>query len=246
MHDILTYVGKDPIYRRWEHQHLTFSMLYAWNENFILPFSHDEVVHGKGSMMAKVPGDAWQKAATLRALYTFMYVHPGKKLMFMGAEIGQWHEWNHDSSIDWHLLDGPAPFGAAALRRRSQPSVSRRAAAARGRFRAARLRMDRLQRSRVERHFPDPARDTSRSDWIVAVLNWTPVVRRGYRIGVPAAGYYRELLNSDAGLYGGSNTGNGGGLNADAIASHAHPYSLNLTLPPLGALVLKLDPSSAG
>ena len=245
MHDILTYVGKDAIYRRWEHQHLTFSMLYAWNENFILPFSHDEVVHGKGSMMAKAPGDAWQKAATLRALYAYMYVHPGKKLMFMGAEIGQWHEWNHDSSIDWHLLDGPLHSGLQ-------------------RFVAD---LNRLYRGEASLHEVDfephgfewidcndhessvislIRRGHERSDWIVAVLNWTPVVRRGYRIGVPAAGYYRELLNSDAGLYGGSNTGNGGGLDADAIASHAHSYSLNLTLPPLGALVLKLDPASAG
>ena len=111
MHDILTYVSKDPVYRRWEHRHLTFSMLYAWNENFILPFSHDEVVHGKGAMVAKIPGDAWQKSATLRTLYGFMYAHPGKKLLFMGSEFGQWHEWNHDASLDWHLLDHPLHAG---------------------------------------------------------------------------------------------------------------------------------------
>src|SRR6185436_9432817 len=111
MHDILTYAGKDPIFRRWEHRHLTFSMLYAFNENFVLPFSHDEVVHGKGSMLTKMSGDAWQKAATLRALYAFMYAHPGKKLMFMGSEFGQWREWTHEQSLDWHLLE-PANAGA--------------------------------------------------------------------------------------------------------------------------------------
>ena len=117
MHDILTYVQKDPVYRRWEHQHLTFSMLYAFNENFILPFSHDEVVHGKRSMMDKVPGDAWQKAATLRLLYLFMWTHPGKKLLFMGLEFGQWREWRHDVSLEWHLHERAASRRAAAVRR---------------------------------------------------------------------------------------------------------------------------------
>src|SRR5205085_2619625 len=132
MHDILTYVGKDPLYRRWEHQHLTFSMLYAWNENFILPFSHDEVVHGKGSMISKVPGDEWQKAATLRALYCYMYAHPGKKLLFMGAEFGQGREWSHDRSLDWHLLDRPLHRGIRQFMKdlnaayRSEPALHQR------------------------------------------------------------------------------------------------------------------------
>jgi 1,4-alpha-glucan branching enzyme len=156
MHDILTYVAKDPIYRRWEHQHLTFSMLYAYNENFVLPFSHDEVVHGKGSMIDKVPGDMWQKAATLRALYAFMFTHPGKKLMFMGAEMGQWREWNHDTSVEWHLQSDPDPRRPVAARRRSQPRVPRRAVAARSGLRARRLLVDRLQRSRVERDLAHP------------------------------------------------------------------------------------------
>ncbi len=244
MHDILTYTGKDAIYRRWEHQHLTFSMLYAWNENFILPFSHDEVVHGKGSMMMKAPGDAWQKAANLRVLYTYMYLHPGKKLLFMGSEIGQWREWNHDSSIDWHLLDGPLHAGlqrfVADLNRlyRAEPSLHELDFEPRG-FEWIDCNDNESSVVSLIRRGRDAG------EWIVAVLNWTPVVRRGYRIGVPAAGFYRELLNSDAAVYAGSNVGNRGGLATDAIAAHGHPVSLNLTLPPLGGLVLKLEPTAA-
>ncbi|HYN08901.1 MAG TPA: 1,4-alpha-glucan branching protein GlgB [Vicinamibacterales bacterium] len=240
MHDILAYVGKDPIYRRWEHQHLTFSMLYAWNENFILPFSHDEVVHGKGAMMMKAPGDAWQKAATLRALYTFMYVHPGKKLLFMGSEIGQWREWNHDASIDWHLLDGPLHAGLQLFvadvnrRYRAEAALHELDFEPRG-FEWIDCNDHESSVVALIRRARDP------DDWLVAVLNWTPIIRRGYRIGVPASGFYRELVNSDAGVYGGSNVGNGGGSATEAIPAHGHPYSLNLTLPPLGALILKLD-----
>jgi 1,4-alpha-glucan branching enzyme len=240
MHDILTYVGKDPIYRRWDHQHLTFSMLYAWNENFILPFSHDEVVHGKGAMLAKAPGDAWQKAATLRVLYTFMYVHPGKKLLFMGNEIGQWREWNHDTSIDWHLLDLPLHAGlqrfVADLNRlyRAEPALHE-------------LDFEPRGFEWIDCHDHEASvvsllrRGRQFGDWLVAVLNWTPVVRHGYRIGVPDAGYYAELINSDAAIYGGSNSGNAGGVTAEPAPSHGHPFSLTLTLPPLGGLVLKLS-----
>ena len=245
MHDILTYTAKDPVFRRWEHRHLTFSMLYAWNENFILPFSHDEVVHGKGSMMMKAPGDAWQKAANLRVLYTYMYLHPGKKLLFMGSEIGQWREWNHDSSIDWHLLEGPLHAGlqrfVADLNRlyRAEPSLHELDFEPRG-FEWIDCNDNESSVVSLIRRGRDAG------EWVVAVLNWTPVVRRGYRIGVPAAGFYRELLNSDAAVYGGSNVGNRGGLATDAIAAHGHHFSLNLTLPPLGGLVLKLEPTSAG
>ena len=161
MHDILTYIGKDPVFRRWEHQHLTFSMLYAYNENFVLPFSHDEVVHGKGSMMAKVPGDAWQKAATLRVLYTFMYAHPGKKLLFMGAEIGEWREWNHDDSLDWELVRHPLHGGLQRFVRDLNELYRSRARAAPGGLRAGGLLVDRLQRPRVERHLPHSARARS-------------------------------------------------------------------------------------
>jgi len=240
MHDILTYVQKDPVYRRWEHQHLTFSMLYAYNENFILPFSHDEVVHGKRSMMDKVPGDEWQKAATLRALYTFMFAHPGKKLLFMGLEFGQWHEWRHNVSLDWHLLDEPLHAGIhrhmADLNR-----VYRHEAA------LHEVDFDPAGFSWIDCNDWDSSvisfvrRAHNPRDFVVAVLNWTPIVRTGYRIGVPEAGYYREILNSDAGLYGGSNVGNEGGVETEPVAAHGHMQSLSLTLPPLAALLLKPD-----
>ena len=238
MHDILTYISKDPVFRRWEHQHLTFSMLYAWNENFILPFSHDEVVHGKGSMMNKVPGDPWQKAATLRALYTFMFAHPGKKLLFMGAEIGPWREWDHDGSLDWHLLEEPLPGGLKRFVRdlnhlyAAEPALYEVDFDSSG-FEWIDCNDNDSSVISLIRRAADPA------DWVVVVLNWTPIVRRGYRVGVPEAGFYHELLNSDAGLYGGSNIGNAGGLNAEEIQQHGHHYSINLTLPPLAGLVLK-------
>jgi 1,4-alpha-glucan branching enzyme len=238
MHDILTYVTKDPVYRRWEHQHLTFSMLYAWNENFILPFSHDEVVHQKGSMMSKPPGDEWQKAATLRALYAYMYAHPGKKLLFMGAEFGQWREWDHDASLDWHLLDRPLHAGL----RRFVEDLNHVYAGERALFE---VDFDAAGFEWIDCHDHESSvislirRARDREDWIVAVFNWTPIVRDNYRVGVPDAGYYRELLNSDAWPYGGGNVGNQGGCSSEPIPAHGHAQSLNLTLPPLGAVYLK-------
>jgi 1,4-alpha-glucan branching enzyme len=238
MHDILTYAGKDPVYRRWEHQHLTFSLLYAWNENFVLPFSHDEVVHGKGSLLSKIPGDAWQKAATLRTLYAYMYAHPGKKLLFMGSEFGQWREWNHDESLDWHLVDEPLHAGiqrcVADLNRlyRSEPALHQIDFEHTG---FDWIDCNDLESSVISflRRGQDP------DEWVVAVFNWTPLVRASYRVGVPEAGFYRELINTDAGPYGGSNVGNAGGLEADDVPAHGHLHSLNLTIPPLGALIFK-------
>jgi 1,4-alpha-glucan branching enzyme len=245
MHDILTYAGKDPLFRRWEHRHLTFSMLYAFNENFVLPFSHDEVVHGKGSMLNKMAGDAWQKAANLRALYAFMYAHPGKKLMFMGCEFGQWREWTHERSLDWHLLkDADGNDGGYHAEIQTFVTDLNHVYA--------------RQPALYERDFDAPGfewidcndsdssvislirRGTTAGEWIVVVVNWTPLVRDGYRIGVPEAGYYAEVLNSDASAYGGSNVGNQGGLSTEAVEAHGRPQSLNLTLPPLGAIYLKL------
>ncbi len=238
MHDILTYIGKDPIYRRWEHQHLTFSMLYAFNENFVLPFSHDEVVHGKGSLLSKVPGDVWQKAATLRALYTFMFTHPGKKLLFMGGEFGEWREWNHDVSLHWDLLKWPLHAGL-------QQYVSD----------VNRIYLDEPALHEVDFEpsgfawidcndsdssvisFLRKARDPQNA--VAVVLNFTPVVRHNYRIGVPEPGYYRELINSDASYYGGSNVGNEGGVHTEAVPAHGFAQSLQLTLPPLAGLMLK-------
>ena len=248
MHDIITYASKDPIYRRWEHQHLTFSMLYAFNENFILPFSHDEVVHGKGSMLGKMAGDHWQKAANLRALYAFMYAHPGKKLMFMGCEFGQWREWTHDQSLDWHLLepadkgDGTRPAGYHSQIQRFVTDLNhlyqREAPLHQVDFEPAGFQWIDCNDSDASvvsliRRAADP------DDWLVAIVNWTPVIRAGYRVGVPEAGYYRELLNSDAAIYGGANIGNQGGLNTERIAAHGWAQSLSLTLPPLGAIFLK-------
>jgi 1,4-alpha-glucan branching enzyme len=242
MHDILTYASKDPIFRRWEHQHLTFSMLYAWNENFILPFSHDEVVHGKGAMLDKIPGDEWQKAATLRALYLFMYAHPGKKLMFMGCEFGQWREWNHDTSLDWHLVQEPIHGGlqrfVGDLNRiyTSTPALYEVDFAAGG---FEWIDCNDLESSVIS--LIRRAKDAT--DWVVVVLNWTPIVREGYRIGVPEPGFYEEVINTDAWPYAGSNVGNEGGVHSQEIAAHGHQQSLVLTLPPLGGLVLKIKSS---
>jgi 1,4-alpha-glucan branching enzyme len=239
MHDILTYIAKDPVYRRWEHQHLTFSMLYAYNENFVLPFSHDEVVHGKGSMMTKAPGDTWQKAATLRVLYTFMYAHPGKKLLFMGCEIGAWREWNHDDSIEWSLLQHPLHGGLQRFVRDLNDVYKKEPALHEVDFEPAGFQwidcndyessiISLMRRSRDGRRF------------VVVVLNFTPVVRSDYRIGVPEPGFYKELLNSDAVWYGGGNVGNEGGLAADPVPAHGQAHSLRLTIPPLGGLIFSL------
>jgi len=244
MHDILTYASKDPLFKRWEHQHLTFSMLYAWNENFVLPLSHDEVVHGKGSLLNKMPGDTWQKAATLRALYAFMYAHPGKKLLFMGGEIGQWREWNHEVSLDWHLVDEPLHAGLQRFvadvnhRYASEPALHEVDFDPSG-FEWIDCNDHESSVVSFIRRGIDP------NEWVVGVLNWTPVVREGYRVGVPEPGFYRELLNSDAAIYGGSNVGNAGGREAEAVPAHGHPYSLNLTLPPIAGLYLKRSNAGA-
>ncbi len=238
MHDILTYVQKDPLFRRWEHQHLTFSMLYAFNENFVLPFSHDEVVHGKRSMFEKAPGDDWQKAATLRTLYAFMYAHPGKKLMFMGSEFGQRSEWDSDRSLDWHLTSEPLHRGVQRFVEdvnklyRAQPALFQLDFESAG-FQWIDCNDHESSVVSFIRHAHDPA------DSVIVIVNWTPLVRYNYRVGVPQAGHYTELLNGDADVYGGGNVGNQGALDTEAIAAHGHPQSLNLTLPPLAALIFK-------
>jgi 1,4-alpha-glucan branching enzyme len=238
MHDMLGYAHLDPVHRRWKHNLVTFSGLYMHSENFILPFSHDEVVHGKGAMLDKMPGDVWQKHATLRTLYGYMYGHPGKKLMFMGSEFGQWREWNHDRSLDWHLLDDPAHVG---LRRyvqalnwhyRAEPALYQRDYEPDG-FRW--IDCDDNENSVVS--LVRFARN--REDFVVMAFNFTPVPRPDYRIGVPAAGWYAELLNSDASIYGGSNMGNGGGVHSEPIADHGFDHSLRVLVPPLGCLILK-------
>jgi 1,4-alpha-glucan branching enzyme len=238
MNDILEYVRQDPVHRRYHHQHLTFSLLYAFTENFILPFSHDEVVHGKGSMFAKIPGDDWQKAATLRTLYGFMYSHPGKKLMFMGCEFGQGVEWSYDHSLDWHLLQYPLHSG---LRKYVQ-DLNRIYAAEPSLYQCD---FDSHGFQWIDCNDSDNSvvsfvrRATDPSDFVVSILNFTPVPRHGYIVGVPRAGSYTELANSDADLYGGSNVGNGGIVFTEPVPAHGHADSLRLTLPPLGFLLLK-------
>jgi 1,4-alpha-glucan branching enzyme len=240
MHDILEYMTKDPIYRRYHHGTLTFSLLYAFTENFILPFSHDEVVHGKGSMLSKMPGDYWQRFANLRSLYAFMYAHPGKKLLFMGCEFGQWNEWNSYSQLDWNLLDFDNHRNLQQFIKdvnvvyRSEPALHEVDFSWEG-F------------EWVDLHDVDHSivsflrRGQNPNDYILVVVNFTPVPRFGYRVGVPGGGYHRELLNSDAGYYGGSNIGNQGGLVAEDQAWQKHPHSLLLTLPPLGVVMFKPD-----
>jgi 1,4-alpha-glucan branching enzyme len=238
MNDILEYVRQDPVHRRYHHQHLTFSLLYAFSENFILPFSHDEVVHGKGSMFGKIPGDDWQKAATLRALYGFMYSHPGKKLLFMGSEFGQGREWNYDASLDWHLLGEPLHAGITRFVRdlnrvyTSEPALYECDFDGRGFQWIDCNDNDNSVVSLVRRA-------TNSDDFVVSVLNFTPVPREGYLIGVPRPGSYVELINSDAEAYGGGNVGNGGVVFTEPIAAHGHQQSLKLKLPPLACLMLK-------
>jgi 1,4-alpha-glucan branching enzyme len=238
MHDILEYAERDPIYRRWAHNLITFSMLYAYTENFILPFSHDEVVHGKRALLDKMPGDAWQKYATLRALFAFMYAHPGKKLLFMGGEFGQWREWGHDRSLDWHLLDDPAHQG---LRRyvqalngllHDEPALYDVDFAPGG--------FDWIDCNDIENSVLCFVRTGKQPhERVVLAFNFTPVPRYEYRLGVPVPGVYDELLNSDSALFGGSNIGNEGQVNSEPIPAHGFDDSVRMVVPPLACVMLK-------
>jgi 1,4-alpha-glucan branching enzyme len=242
MHDVLDYMRHDPVHRKYHHNALTFGLLYAWHENFVLPLSHDEVVHGKGSLHAKMPGDDWQRFAGLRALYAFMYGHPGKKHLFMGGEFGQTREWNHDRSLDWHLLGmGPYHRGLQGLVRdlnrvyRTEPALHQVD------FEPAGFEwMDCSDAEQSVVVFVRRARDPR--NLVLVACNFTPVPRHGYRVGVPVGGFYRELLNTDAAHYGGSNVGNAGGVRADPWPSGGQPWSVSLTLPPLGVVMLKPGP----
>jgi 1,4-alpha-glucan branching enzyme len=238
MHDMLGYVVLDPVHRRWKHNLVTFSGLYMHSENFILPFSHDEVVHGKRAMLDKMPGDVWQAHATLRTLYGYMYGHPGKKLLFMGNEFGQWREWNHDRSLDWHLLDDPAHAGVRRYVQDLNWHYHAQPALHQCDFNPDGFRwIDCDDNENSVLSLVRFAKD--RRDFVVMVFNFTPVPRGDYRIGVPEPGWYDELLNSDAALYGGSNCGNGGGVHSEPIADHGFDQSLRLLVPPLGCLLLK-------
>ena len=238
MHDMLQYVQEDSVHRRWHHGQVTFSMLYAFTENFMLPFSHDEVVHGKGSMLSKMRGDTWQKHATLRTLYGYMYGHPGKKLMFMGGEFGQWREWNHDTSLDWYLLDDRMHVSLRRWVQDLNHTYQRERSLHEVDFEGSGFQWIDCQDNEnsvvsMIRRARDP------QDFTVMVANFTPVPRPDYRIGVPEGGWYREILNSDSDVYGGSNMGNGGGVNAEARPTHGCNFSLSLVVPPLGFVLLK-------
>ncbi len=236
MHDTLEYFRKDPIYRSYHHNLLTFSMLYAYSENFILPLSHDEVVHGKGSLLSKMPGDDWQKFANMRLLLAYMFCHPGKKLLFMGTELAPWKEWDHTSSLEWFLSEYPTHGGIGRLLEdlgrlyRSEGALWAWDSDPRG-FSWIDCN-DSLHSVLAFQRFGPKGH-------IVCVFNFTPVVRTCYRVGVDVPGWYREVLNTDSVFYGGSNVGNGGGIEASPQPFHGRPYSLSLTLPPLGALILK-------
>ena len=237
MHDTLGYFQQDPIYRQYHHHELTFSMIYAFTENFILPLSHDEVVHGKGSLLGKMPGDRWRQLANLRALYGYMWAHPGKKLLFMGGELAQEGEWNHNVSLDWQLLERPEHAGVQRLVRdlnhvyRSEPALYEVDFDPHG-FRW--LDANDVQRNVVA--FLRVAADDERT--IACVCNFSPVPREQYRIGLPHGGRWRELINTDSELYGGSNVGNLGGVDAERTPWQGQPYSAELTLPPLGIVWL--------
>jgi 1,4-alpha-glucan branching enzyme len=239
MHDTLSYMAKDPIYRIYHHSQLTFSLMYAFSENFILPFSHDEVVYGKGSMIRKMPGDDWRKFANLRLLYGFMFGHPGKKLLFMGNDFGQWNEWNHDSSLDWHLLEQDARH--KQLQRwvrdlntlmRGEPALYELDSDPAG--------FEWIDCNDVARSVLSFLRRGNRpEDALLFVCNFTPVPHHNYRVGAPAGGFWKEVMNSDAPLYGGSGQGNMGGVEASPLSMHGRPWSLSVTAPPLGVVIFK-------
>jgi len=238
MHDMLGYLSQDPVFRSYHHNQITFSLLYAFSENFVLPLSHDEVVYGKGSLLRKMPGDEWQRFANLRLLFGYMFGHPGKKLLFMGGEFGQWSEWSHDGSLEWHLLQAPLHAGLQRWVRdlntayRGQPALYQRDFEAGG---FTWVDCSDFQRSVISflRRGQNP------DDQLLFVCNFTPVVRANYRVGVPQHGSWNEILNSDAPLYGGSGQGNFGGLQAAPLPVHGQSFSLNMTLPPLAVLVFR-------
>jgi 1,4-alpha-glucan branching enzyme len=238
MHDMLAYMSEDPVYRSYHHQRITFSLIYAFSENYVLPFSHDEVVHGKGSMLGKMPGDTWQRFANLRLLYGYMFGHPGKKLLFMGDEFGQWREWNHDRSLDWHLLEDERHAGLQRWVRDLNTFYRGHAALYEMDCEGAGFEwIDCNDNQRSVVSFL--RRGKNASDVLLFACNFTPVPQANYRLGVPTSGFWEEVLNSDALLYGGSGQGNMGGTDSVPIPIHGRPSSLNLTLPPLSILVLR-------
>jgi 1,4-alpha-glucan branching enzyme len=240
MHDTLQYMQHDPAHRKWHHEKLTFRAIYAFNENFVLPLSHDEVVHGKGSLLTKMPGDEWQRFANLRLLYALAFAQPGKKLLFMGAELAQPEEWNHDGSISWQLQAVPRHAGVAALIAHLNRTYAGEPALHELDVDAAGFEwIDADDSDRSVLSFARRARDEAYP--IVVACNFTPVPRHNYRIGVRFEGRWREIVNSDAREYGGSGQGNMGAVQSAPVPYGGRPYSLNVTVPPLGAIFLKRD-----
>ena len=235
MHDTLEYMRREPVHRKFHHNLLTFRPMYAFSENFVLPLSHDEVVYGKGSLIRKMPGDDWQRFANLRLLFAYMYACPGKKLLFMGGEFGQWREWNHESGLDWDLLDQPLHAGLARFVQdvnrlyRENPALHQLDFEAHG-FRW----VDANDSEQSVLSFLRRGRDPGQQ--VLAAFNFTPVPRHGYRLGVPEGGFWREILNSDADVYGGGGQGNLGGVESESTPWHGMPNQLTVSIPPLGAV----------
>ncbi|MEM8568528.1 MAG: 1,4-alpha-glucan branching protein GlgB [Bacteroidota bacterium] len=240
MHDTLEYFKKDPVYRQYHQNEITFGIMYAFTENFMLPLSHDEVVHGKGSLLGRMPGDDWQRFANLRLLYGYMYAHPGTKLLFMGGEFGQSGEWNHNNGLDWHLLDNDLHHGIQDFVKdlnyfyKKAPALYDYAFENKG-FQW----IDYSDNTNSVIVFMRKGKDDH--DTLVVACNFTPAVRANYRIGVPFKGYWQEVVNSDDHKYHGSGVTNGGKIRSSPIAFHGHDYSVNLTLPPLGISIIKLE-----
>jgi 1,4-alpha-glucan branching enzyme len=238
MHDTLDYMSKDPVYRAYHHNQLLFSLMYAFSENFVLPLSHDEVVYGKGSMIRKMPGDDWQRFANLKLLYGYMFGHPGKKLMFMGDEFGQWNEWNHDSSLDWHLAANPAHKGLQRWVRDLNTFL--RGEQALYEFDSDSAGFEWVDCNDVSRSvisFLRKGREPGNT--LLFVCNFTPMTHHNYRLGAPEGGFWAEVLNGDAPLYGGSGQGNLGGVDANPLPMHGRPWSLSIVVPPLSIVVFK-------
>jgi len=235
MNDTLKYFKRDPVIRKHYQNELTFRMLYTWSENFVLPFSHDEVVHMKRSLYGRMPGDEWQKYANLRLMFGYMFAQPGKKLLFMGDEFGQWPEWNHEASVQWHTLADPFHAGVqkwvADLNHfyQTEPALHELDFHPDG-FEW----IDHQDAKHSTLSFIRKAR--SNADIILVVFNFTPVPRSNYRVGVPRGGLWKEILNSDAQVYGGANQGNIGGVQAEQVSMHHRPFSVRLSLPPLAAV----------
>jgi 1,4-alpha-glucan branching enzyme len=240
MHDFLQYMSLDPIYRRFHHGNITFSLLYAFTEHFILVLSHDEAVHGKRSLLSKMPGDEWQKFANLRMFYAWMYGQPGKKLLFMGGEFGQWHEWNHDTSLDWRLVDLPKHDGLRRLVQhlnyiyKSEPALWQADDSYEG--------FEWIDFHDADNSVVSFVRKSREGEVIVFIVNATPIVRHNYRLGVPRAGFYREVINTDAETYGGGNVGNLGGVQSEERQWMGREHSILIQLPPLATLAFRPDP----